>query len=379
MQVRALIAAASLAGCGFSINGGASAPDAAIADGLVDADAPVDPDAPPPTTAKRRVKLTFQNGTRNLALDNFVALVVLDPSRVDYAAITANGANLRFTDIDGTVLDHQIDEWHPGATSQIWVRVPRIDAASTTDYIYMRYGDPALPDAQDPAGVWSGHRAVWHLAQDPGPGATGGITDSAGTNHGTASSGMQTADLVDGIVGKGLRFGGGTGVTANAVPLTTYAWSMWIRGTTAPVQVSSNTEPINNGDETFNFAWNHSQAAFVGAAAHRDATDWRSTAPPALAANTWYFLAGTYDGTSLCVYRDGNAGNCVTAGTPLAPTGSFLLGSAASGSTTFAGIIDEVRISTTSYPRLRLEAEFVNQRASNANPFIVFTAPEPDL
>jgi hypothetical protein len=380
MQVVALIAAAGLAGCGFSVGGGAATggdggPDAVVIDAPVDPDAAVDPDGP--TSAKRRVKLTFQNGTRNLALDNFVALVVLDPMRVDYTAITANGANLRFTDPDGSVLDHQIDEWHAGATSLIWVRVPRIDASSNTDYIYMHYGDPLLADNQDPAGVWAGQRAVWHLAQDPGPGGAGDIRDSAGTNHGTASSGMQPADLVDATVGRGLRFtGNGTGVSANAIALTTYTWSMWIRGTTAPIAGTSNTEPINNGDVTFNFAWNHSQTNFVGAAAHRDSGDWRSVAPPALAANTWYFLAGTYDGTNLCVYRDGNAGTCVTAGTPLAPSGPFLIGPAASGSTTFAGIIDEIRVSATAYPRLRLEAEHVNQRAANGNPFVVFSPPE---
>ncbi|MEO7092547.1 MAG: DUF2341 domain-containing protein [Polyangiales bacterium] len=381
MQVVRVVLAASIAGCGFSVGGGGNATgddvpaiDAPSGDGP---DGPVDSGGP--ISGKQRVKLTFQNGTRNLALDNFVALVVLDPQRVNYAAITANGANLRFTDADGTALDHQIDEWNPGGTSQVWVRVPLIDAASDADYVVMHYGDPALSDAQDPAGVWAGHTAVWHLAQDPGPGTAGDIRDSAGVNHGTASTGMQTGDLVPGIVGRGLRFvGTGTGVTANAITVTRYTWSMWVRGTTAPVVASSNKEPINNGDVTFNFSWDHSMAAYVGAAAQKDAGAWHSVAPPALLANTWYFLAGTYDGANLCIYRNGDAGNCVASGAPLPPNGAFLLGSAASGSATFSGLIDEVRVSATALSALRVQAEHVNQRAAIANPFVVFSAPESD-
>jgi hypothetical protein len=61
---------------------------------------------------------------------------------------------------------------------------------------------------------------------------------------------------------------------------------------------------------------------------------------------------------------------------PFAPNGAFLIGSAASGLATFSGNIDELRVSTTAFPPLRLQAEHVNQRAANANPFVVFSAPE---
>jgi hypothetical protein len=373
MQVAALLLAVGATACGFSVAGsGVPAIDASVT-----GDGPADPDAL--VSAKQRVKLTFQNGTRSVALDKFVALVVLDPQRVDYGAITANGTNLRFTDPDGTVLDHQIDTWNAGGISHIWVRVPLIDASSNADYIYMHYGDPALTDNQNAAGVWAGHSAVWHLAQDPGPGGAGDITDSVGANPGTASPGMLSGALVPGAIGRGLQFlGDGNGITANAIALTTYTWSMWIRGTAAPAQ-GSNKEPINNGDLTFNFAWDHNQLAFVGAAAHRDSVAWRSVAPPAFAANTWYFVAGTYDGANLCIYRDGNAGTCVASGTPLPPNGAFLIGSAASATTTFSGTIDEVRVTAAAFSRLRLEAEYVNQRAATTSPFVVFSAPAPEL
>src|SRR3954469_11099091 len=107
-----LLTVSLLAGCGFQI--GASG--AVTGDGGIDTpsiDAPDNPaidaaiDGPVGTSTKRRVKLTFQNSGRP-ALDGFVALVVLTPAKVDYAAITANGANIRFTDADGTPLQYQI-------------------------------------------------------------------------------------------------------------------------------------------------------------------------------------------------------------------------------------------------------------------------------
>ncbi len=363
-----LVAAASLGACGFQVGAGTGGTDG----GRAPADQAIDG---PPTATQRRVKLSFKNSTRAIALDNFVVLVVLDAARVDYAAIKPNGANLRFTDPDGTLLAYQIDEWSAGGTSYVWVRVPQIDASSNTDYIYLHYGDPVLADAQNPTAVWANHRAVWHLSEDPGPGGLGQIKDATGAHDGTASA-MATADRVASVVGNGMHFGGnGEGITATAIVAPTYTWSMWIRGATAPALGNRNKEPINNGDVNFNFAWDHSVAAYVGAAAQRDATQWRSVSPAGIAAMTWYFLAGTYDGTNLCVYRD-SAASCVPAGAPLAPAGTFTLGLAGSGGATFNGWIDEVRVLPTALSAKRLDAELVNQRASVGDPFVVFSPPE---
>lgn len=392
MYGRSLAAlAALLGGCGFNVGAGVgvsidaadspgSPPDAPT-DGpatdtpVVSIDAPLDG----PASTKRRMRLSFKNANRNVGLDGFVVLVALDPTNVDYSLIKAGGANIRFVDTDGTVLPYQIDEWVAGGTSLVWVRVPLIDALSDTDHIFMHYGDPALNDAQNATGTWAGYAGVYHLSQDPGPGGIGEIRDSSpGARHGTATPVMTSADRVAAIVGNGFRLpGNGAGITALSTTMPTYTWSMWIMGTTAPAMLSSNKEPINNGDLNFNFAWDHSQAAFVGAAAHRDATAWRSAAPGGMAANTWYFVAGTYNGTNLCVYRDNTAAACTAAGAPLAPNGGgLLIGHAASGAATFNGWIDEVHLTTTAFGSLRLDAEFVNQKHDAANPFVVFGAPE---
>ena len=110
----------------------------------------------------RSVELGIANTTRDEALADFPLLIALDPTRIDYAAAAADGRDLRFVDEADTVLAHEIERWDPTGRSIVWVRVPKIPAAST-GAITMLYGNPeatALPGAA----TWSGeHAGVYHL------------------------------------------------------------------------------------------------------------------------------------------------------------------------------------------------------------------------
>ena len=126
-------------------------------------------------TWQYRRALSFNNLTRDDNLINFPVLVKLDSSRIDYSAMQANGADLRFYDPDGAALTYEIESWNPGGTSYVWVKVPQIDASSNSDFIWMAYGNPVAADAQNPAAVWSnGYNGYWHL--------NGDVVDSTGLN-----------------------------------------------------------------------------------------------------------------------------------------------------------------------------------------------------
>ena len=134
-------------------------------------------------------------------------LVRLDASAVDFSRIKAGGADIRFVDDDGNLLDHEIDSWDDGTeTAAVWVKVKQLDAGSTTDFVYLYYNNADASDAQNSAGVWPLGVGVYHLDEDPGPGNPGDIKDSDGiSDHGTADSSMVAGDLVAGQIGNAIE------------------------------------------------------------------------------------------------------------------------------------------------------------------------------
>jgi glucose/arabinose dehydrogenase/PKD repeat protein len=115
-------------------------------------------------TCRRRIG--FNNEGRGEET-NVIILVQLDASRINYALTRPGGLDLRFIDQDGTVLAHEIDRWDTNGISHVWVKVPHLAGQSNDDFIWMYYGNPAAPDGQNPAGVWSpDYLAVWHFNGD---------------------------------------------------------------------------------------------------------------------------------------------------------------------------------------------------------------------
>ena len=168
-----------------------------------------------------RARISFDNTAQTTDnLDDFPLLVTINRPKLPSLDLSATvGADVRFTDaITGAELSYEVQSWDQ-ATDQatIWVKVPRIDAGSATDYIYIYYnydGTAAYDQsAADEAAVWPSGTGVYHLEDDPGPGNTGDIEDSdVNPNDGTAQSGFATNDLVAGRIGNGIEWESGDDV-----------------------------------------------------------------------------------------------------------------------------------------------------------------------
>ena len=131
-------------------------------------------------------QLIFDNVLRSENLVDFPVLVQLDSSRVDYSLTQNDGADLRFVDLNGTLLPHEIETWNAAGTSYVWVKVPQIDGSSGTDHIWLYYGNAvAAAWRQNVAAVWnSGYAAVYHLDAHARQDST------ANLNHGTNSGSL---------------------------------------------------------------------------------------------------------------------------------------------------------------------------------------------
>lgn len=154
-----------------------------------------------------RKKITFNNTDGNLGvtsenLVNFPVLVKLSSSNIDYSKTQNSGQDIRFTDTDGSDLAYEIEKWDETGTSYVWVNVPQIDINSSTDYIYLYYGNASASDHQQATSTWNtNYAAVWHL-EETGSGNLGDYNDSTSNNN-DGQGGGGTADYVPSPSGSG--------------------------------------------------------------------------------------------------------------------------------------------------------------------------------
>ncbi|HIG39610.1 MAG TPA: DUF2341 domain-containing protein [Gammaproteobacteria bacterium] len=152
-----------------------------------------------------RSALAFDNSAQTEDLTDFPVLIILDATRIDYLHTENNGQDLRFVDGNGTVLAHEIESWDESGTSYVWVHVPKIDSGSSTDFIWMYFGNSGVADGQNGAGVWnSSHKGVWHLNETSGPhddstnNPSGHDIDQFGGVNQSATGKISGADNFDG-------------------------------------------------------------------------------------------------------------------------------------------------------------------------------------
>ncbi len=153
-----------------------------------------------------RMKLTIDNSASTETLIDFPLMVKLTTDRFDYTFAQADGDDIRFVDSDGTALDYECDTWEYEGDSYYWVRVPQIDALSTTDYIWMYYGTAAVGNGENAEGVWdASYVAVYHMNNAPGD-PTRILDSTVNANHGTKRAGAAAPTEVAGTVGRAQQF-----------------------------------------------------------------------------------------------------------------------------------------------------------------------------
>jgi len=136
----------------------------------------------------------------------------------DNAGTDGKRVNFFDTDLD-TALAYEVEYFSNAQGSEeaiYWVKVPQIDANSSSDKIYMGYGnDPYHADMSNPRAVWdSNFKMVQHMNDT----TTSTITDStSNANNGTKVAANHPDGTATGLVGYGQTF-----ATDDLISITSY-------------------------------------------------------------------------------------------------------------------------------------------------------------
>ncbi len=313
-----------------------------------------------------RTKITFDNTSSAENLANFPILISLTAADIDFSKIQAGGADIRFVDNDGTLLNYEIESWDdtPGSESAtIWVKVQQLDQASSTDFIHIYYNNAAAVDAQNAAGVWNaGYKGVWHL--DDGD-------STANNEHGTLSDADGDSTTASGVIGGAYDFNGDSDAihVANFSQHLTTAMSIsgWVKSW--DTVGADGYFGIRNADADHSFYVLQLNGTSDLEFRFRDDAGVVHEANVSSGATVgdWMHVALTYDGSTLTSYIDGNVGT-VTSGV----TGAFSSAAHAfnigeeGDSREVNGVIDEVRASNVARSADWIEASYLSQNGTFA-------------
>ena len=143
-----------------------------------------------------RKRLTFENGGQTEDLINFPVMVKLTPDNFAYAHCQADGDDIRFLDAnDSTELDYHFEQWTYNGISWIWINIPQIDGGSSTDYIWLYYGNSGVGGGQNEEDTYDANFVgVWHLHDDF---LDSTIFSNNGSNQGSTDTIAKIADGQD--------------------------------------------------------------------------------------------------------------------------------------------------------------------------------------
>ena len=319
------------------------------------------------TSWLNRRKISFDNSASTGDLDNFPVLVALTSSDINYAKTQDQGQDIRFIDDDGTTeLNYEIGTWDEAGTSIVWVKVPQIDAASTTDHIWLYFNNtgaaakhpsPYTPNAFSQATWESRYKGVWHLNENTDDNA---VDATSNPNDGSPVSSPAASP---GKIDRALTFTSTSrlDIAAHAsLDLTTYSdWTLsaWVK----PTDYTGLKWPLIYSYGNYRASLGLTVAEGTDGLIENWINDGAlEQSDTAVTFNDWNYVVVTRDGTDTRFYLNGVADG--TGGvTTVTSTGqaSHIGNDGTAANNQFLGLIDEVRVSAGSDSASSRSAEWI--------------------
>jgi len=290
------------------------------------------------------------------AESGFPLLVRLNSGNFTFSQAAADGGDIRFATVAGMALPYQIEQWDPAnGQAAIWVRIPSI-AANARQEIKMYWGKTGVGSESNGAAVFSasnGFASVSHLNET--------LADELGnttpTNNGTT--------VGTGMIGEGRHFVVGQGVdcgqniTAFPSGGASHSTTFWYRSDSATwatllrwgqTMTSGQVEIVLGAPPATTLSMNGywSGATMTGA-----------TRVPQ---GQWTHVAYTYNNTAGKLYVNGTLDATAAGALSLPNPAVMQLGAGSGSGYTFAGDMDEVRVSSVARSANWVKLEYENQK-----------------
>jgi regulation of enolase protein 1 (concanavalin A-like superfamily) len=197
---------------------------------------------------------------------------------------------------------------------------------------------PVTPSDANLVGWWKFDDGSGHSA-----------TDSSGNNlNGTLRpNDVNGPTWVAGKINGGLQFDGTNDYVDVNYTTNLPRWTVcvWVTSPAAPSAAANSASGPVHRESNFQFNWNH-QNNYGGDVGVQVGGTWYHAPFRTLLANTWYHLAGTYDGETLKAYKDGVLiiVDTTPSGNPNNETDHLTFGKHSGLAQYFNGTIDDVRI-----------------------------------
>ncbi len=289
------------------------------------------------------------------------------------SSILNDGGNLRaYTDDTKTTrLALHVIRLVTGSTPHIVVRI-KIPSAFTEATIYIESDDiettqPAVTNLYGRNAVYSNNYEIFLGMEEDPSGGPPQVIDYTGNGYdGTSQGSMSSGNSVVGKIGNALDFDGldnalSIGYTTG---LSTWTVQTLCKGNAAPAKIGGNG-PVHKGNN-FLISWDHGSTQFIGAIAAKFSSSWASVKLGTLLANTWYSLAGTYDGATLSAYNNGSLSELKSQTGSTAFTDQLYIAKHSKIANFWPGVIDYVKISRVARSADWLSTEYDNEWATSS-------------
>jgi hypothetical protein len=284
----------------------------------------------------------------------------------DFAVAQTDGDDFTVTLSDGeTQLKSGIDYWDGSSVLVMWFKAPSLSSSAATTF-YLYYGNSECPTQHDMEDVWDSYVARYGMDD-----ASGGLSDSTANGYdissvtGTPSYGStgKIHKSVESDEDGSVFYRSGSGFhTDNDLTVEFWAYHDVAESYCGGVALGGNSALFGSPS---NYEW-QLQFGSVGAVLRISDGGHRDSPIASYSSGEWAHWVGTYDGSTLRLYKNGTE---IESGTSISTTirtdSKYLhvMGRALVSSRSMDGRMDELRISHIARSSSWILTEYNNQNA----------------